>query len=572
MNSGSRSGGPPWSLVLILVSTVATAGAAAQAWRLARSHQATAERVLRDHAGIATWNYSRFASAALSEAVVSALAPVMHFQMHGQRHRGPPPTAQWFVKHYFEETRSAREPSPPIPKYLPRTFMSFMLGADTIGVYGDGVEPGTFDGLVDTLNVHIRKQYQPSWGFGLLTREVQGRSQTVAWTIMPTESALQVPGDTAIYAFLVQPALWLPLLQQTYEQAPILPPELTQGLPNEAVLAVSLRDRRGEKLFRSHADAFSGPVVEQELAPQFGGLRVSAAVRPQVAETLIIGGLPKSRVPYLLGLLALSAALSLVAIRQLRREQELARVRADFVSSVSHELRTPLAQIRLFLETLRLGRVQTPAQVDWSLANIDRETARLSTLVERILTFSRASRNELTLHPIPADVGAAAQDIVDSFAPLAASRNTAITLDAEPHVIACIDRDAFRQILLNLLDNAVKYGDAGQTIAVSVQRVNGCVRTRVEDQGPGVAPDERDVIFRAFHRGREGARSGSGGGGIGLSIVRTLAEQHGGSVSVENAPGGGARFTLDIPPAEVASATRTRPATRRESPETTPAH
>jgi signal transduction histidine kinase len=568
---GVRSGGPSWSLVLILVSTAATAAAAVQAWRLARSHQETSERVLRDHAGVATWNYSRYATAALTEAVVSVLGPVMHFQMHGQRHRGPPPTGQWFVNNYLDETSPFFGRSDAgIPEYLPRTFMSFTLGADTIAVFGDAVPAEQMQGLTDTLNLHIRAHYQPTWGFGLLTRQVNDRPLTVAWTVMPTESALdQVPGDTAIYLFVVKPSLWLPLLQETYERAPILPPQLTQELSNEAVLAVSLRNSFGEKLFRSHAE-FSGPVVEQELSPQFGGLRVSAAVVPQMAETLIIGGLPRSRVPYLLGLLMLSALLSLVAIRQLRREQELARVRADFVSSVSHELRTPLAQIRLFLETLRLGRVTAPDQIEWSLANIDRETARLSTMVERILTFSRASRDELALSFQPLDVGEETREIVDSFAPLASARRTNIVLQTEANTLANLDRDAYRQMILNLLDNAIKYGSPGQTVDVRVARSNGFVRTTVTDQGPGIARDERDEIFRPFHRGREGARSGSGGGGIGLSIVRTLAEQHGGAVHVENARAGGAKFAVDIPGLESKPSPATPP--RVESPEQAAAH
>src|SRR6185436_535772 len=94
----------------------------------------------------------------------------------------------------------------------------------------------------------------------------------------------------------------------------------------------------------------------------------------------------------LLGMLLVSVALAVVAVIQLRREEELARIRSDFVSSVSHELRTPLAQIRLFLETLRLGRFTTEAQRQWSLDNIDRETNRLAHLVENVLYFARAGR------------------------------------------------------------------------------------------------------------------------------------------------------------------------------------
>jgi signal transduction histidine kinase len=128
-------------------------------------------------------------------------------------------------------------------------------------------------------------------------------------------------------------------------------------------------------------------------------------------------------------------------------------------------------------------------------------------------------------------------------------------------------------MLLNLLDNAVKYGNAGQTVHVAVKRADGFVRTSVTDQGPGVAKDEREDIFRAFHRGREGGRSGSGGGGIGLSIVRTLAEHHYGAVHVEDAPGGGAVFCIDIP---ILHDTATMPQVRAvphiESPEQVTAH
>jgi signal transduction histidine kinase len=125
-------------------------------------------------------------------------------------------------------------------------------------------------------------------------------------------------------------------------------------------------------------------------------------------------------------------------------------------------------------------------------------------------------------------------------------------------------------MILNLLDNAIKYGSPGQTVDVRVARSNGFVRTTVTDQGPGIARDERDEIFRPFHRGREGARSGSGGGGIGLSIVRTLAEQHGGAVHVENARGGGAKFAVDIPGLESKPSPGTPP--RVESPEQAAAH
>ena len=144
-----------------------------------------------------------------------------------------------------------------------------------------------------------------------------------------------------------------------------------------------------------------------------------------MANTLVIGGLPKSRLPFLLGLLALAAALSFVAIGQIRREGELARLRSDFVASISHELRTPLAQMRLYLETLRLGRFTTEDQRNWSLDNVERETTRLSHLVERVLRFSRTGRADDEVRE-PVDVVAEVQPIVEEFQPLAAARGSSV--------------------------------------------------------------------------------------------------------------------------------------------------
>jgi signal transduction histidine kinase len=110
-----------------------------------------------------------------------------------------------------------------------------------------------------------------------------------------------------------------------------------------------------------------------------------------------------------------------------------------------------------------------------------------------------------------------------------------------------VDSAAFRQLLLNLLDNAVKYGPAGQTITVSVERTGVGARVTVADQGPGVPPTERAVIWEPFRRGTSSASLSVGGGGIGLSIVRDVVEQHGGTVRVEGVPRGGAAFVIELP-------------------------
>ncbi|HEU4885871.1 MAG TPA: histidine kinase dimerization/phospho-acceptor domain-containing protein, partial [Longimicrobium sp.] len=155
------------------------------------------------------------------------------------------------------------------------------------------------------------------------------------------------------------------------------------------------------------------------------------------------------------GLLAVTAAVVAVAFLQLRRQHELARLRADFVSGVSHELRTPLTQIRMFSELLLGGRLRTDDERDRSLRLIDREARRLAFLVENVLDFSRAERGTLDISREPTRVGVAVEEIVDGFRPVASARGMQIRTEVEEEAVANLDRGGFRQVLLNFLENAV---------------------------------------------------------------------------------------------------------------------
>jgi signal transduction histidine kinase len=262
---------------------------------------------------------------------------------------------------------------------------------------------------------------------------------------------------------------------------------------------------------------------------------------------LIIGGLPRSRVPLLLVLLGLTLALTLAAAAQLRRERELSRLRDDFVASVSHELRTPLAQIRLFAETLRLGRVRSDAEGERSLDIIANEAKRLEHLVENLLHFSRAERLAVNIDPAMTDLSALLRQVAMDFAPLAARSGSSVRLALATDVHARVDRAAIRQVVLNLLDNAVKYGRREQAITVRLVADTVEVRIEVEDQGEGIDPALRAMIWERFWRGDGARRAGVTGTGIGLAIVNDLILAHGGSAAVDNAPAGGARVVLRLP-------------------------
>jgi signal transduction histidine kinase len=248
----------------------------------------------------------------------------------------------------------------------------------------------------------------------------------------------------------------------------------------------------------------------------------------------------------------------IIAMIQLRRESELSALRTQFVSGVSHELRTPLAQIRMFAETLVLGRVRTDDERRRSLEIIDQEARRLTHLVENLLHFSRSERQSVRVAPVPTLLGPCVRGMVESFTPLAETRRVRLLTSLPDGIVASVDESALRQMLLNLLDNAVKYGPDGQTVTVGLDPVrNDRTRLWVQDQGPGVPPGDRERIWEQFWRLERDRGSAIAGTGIGLSVVRELATLHRGRVWVEGAPGGGARFVLELPAAPIPATTST---------------
>ena len=353
---------------------------------------------------------------------------------------------------------------------------------------------------------------------------------------------------------------------EAFAGTPVLPASPKGALANREALAVLVTAPGGQVVFRAagwpgnpvrwadakigsyRADALAPGEVIERLEGTFAGFTARVAVRPKLAAGLSASDrLPRSRVPLLLTVFALTLALVCVGVVQLRRQQELVRLRDEFVSGVSHELRTPLAQIRLFADLLASERLAAPEQRRRSIRIINEEARRLTYLVENILHFSRAQRGASQVLPAPLAVGPLLREIVDGFAPLARTRDTTFAVALEEGVLARIDPDALRQVLLNLLDNAVKYGPSGQQVRVGMRLVDFAVRIWVDDAGPGVPPDQRARIWEPYRRLQREGEGGAGGSGIGLAVVRDLVSLHGGRAGVADAPGGGARFWVEFP-------------------------
>jgi signal transduction histidine kinase len=355
------------------------------------------------------------------------------------------------------------------------------------------------------------------------------------------------------FAFDVDVTQLTPYLERALEASPLLPHAQTkEDGERGGPVSLELRDSWGRRIFRSggalepefgFSQRFSGPS-----AGVFNGMSLSASVSRAAANRLVAGGLPRSRLPLLLGTLALAAGLLIAAVLLSRRERALARMQSDFVSGVSHELRTPLAQIRLFAETLLRDRVRSEEERRRSLAIIDQEARRLSHLVENLLEFSRGQRHPFTLAVENQELEPLVNETVESFRPLAQARSARLIVDLAP-AAARVDPDAIRQVVLNLLDNAVRYGPAGQEIRIVLSRTDQAAVLSVEDQGPGIPPEERSMIWRKFARLERDRGTHRVGTGIGLAVVRDLVELHGGRAWVEEGAGGGAKFYIRLPSA-----------------------
>jgi two-component system phosphate regulon sensor histidine kinase PhoR len=229
------------------------------------------------------------------------------------------------------------------------------------------------------------------------------------------------------------------------------------------------------------------------------------------------------------------------------RERKLSNLKSDFVANVSHELKTPLSLVRMFGELLQSGRADTEDKRRQYLQIIVSESERLAALIENVLDFAKVERGqaayEFSQHSLP-DVVARAVEACRVRA-----ERDAVSLELEvsgelPSV--SLDERAIEIAIINLVDNALKYAPDGKRVTIALAQRGGQLEVRVTDQGAGIAPDERKRIFERFVRGKGASGKQVRGSGIGLALVKHIADAHGGNVWVEDASGRGSVFVFTI--------------------------
>jgi signal transduction histidine kinase len=304
---------------------------------------------------------------------------------------------------------------------------------------------------------------------------------------------------------------------------------------HEGVLASSRGWHTGApEVARNLDDVFRGLA----LGIKFQGISVEAIGRNWAYRSFLILGVLSV---LLIGGLALT-------YRSVNKEVALARLKSDFVSNVSHELRTPLSLIRLYAETLELGRIRSAEKMQTYYSTIRLESERLTALIDNILDFSRIEAGRKEYEFRLTDMTELVSHTLATYRAQIDEQGFTFEQRIEPDLpLVRVDREAIARSLVNLVNNALKYSDRERFLSVRLYRTGGEVKLEVADRGIGIARGEQAKIFEKFYRTGDTLVHNTKGSGLGLSLVRHIARAHGGRVEVQSVLGQGSTFTLSLP-------------------------
>lgn len=515
-------------MVFLGASALLVAALAWQAASAAASYRSLAERVLRDYADFAAVEVVRRSDNVLGTYGIGAAARGL---ARAARPDQPFPSRAAVAAAIPEGARRATE------------LVGTLVRIEADGVRAESEDAAFSAEAVRALAAAVHGAPARSSDHLVIRPVVDGVARTFVVAIDPVTDARTLGFELRTEAM----AEWF---RDFILREPLLPRSLSTPEVTASSLQVTVRDPDGRVLFRSAGTPPAAQALaRRDLGGESGrgdlaGFTVDVAIDPSVAESLIIGGLPRSRVGWLLALLGVAVGLAWAAFVQMRRDRALAMAREDFVTRASHELRTPVARVRMFTETLLLGRVRTDAEQREALLAVDRASRRLSFTIENILRFSPGASGA-ALHLEAVDLAALVADAVNEFG--SAVDRPPIHVRCPPNAEAVVDRDAVRHILLNLLDNAHKYGGPTSPIQVEVKPVGDEWHVAVQDAGPGVPEAERSRVWEPYYRMDRDRRSSVAGTGIGLAVVRDLVGRHHGRQWIENGPSGGTLVVIALP-------------------------
>jgi signal transduction histidine kinase len=315
--------------------------------------------------------------------------------------------------------------------------------------------------------------------------------------------------------------------------------------PQPAIMVRTVKDH--SPMAASSCWDGGAPEVERPFENVFPGLVLGIKLRGTTIASISDRFLRTSFL--ILGALSLLMGLGMfLTYRNVTRELALAKLKSDFVSNVSHELRTPLALIRLYAETLELGRLSNPGKRQEYYEIIRKESERLTSLINNILDFSRIESGKREYSFRETDVADLVRSTLESYRYEIEQSGFQFEQKIDNNLPQLqVDREAIARSLLNLVNNAVKYSATEKYLAVNLYRHGYGINLEVVDHGIGIADKEQPKIFDKFYRVCDPLVHNTKGSGLGLSLVRHIVQAHGGEVAVESAPGQGSKFIITLP-------------------------
>lgn len=334
--------------------------------------------------------------------------------------------------------------------------------------------------------------------------------------------------------------------------------EVLSGFTVEDDIILAILDENDEIIEATHASSKQGADWRDTMPPGKPIALVEADSLPfwkvgiYVKDPMSLDYLSKRkavlRAFLVVGLILAIAFGIYLSLREARRETELARLRSDFVANVSHELRTPLSSIRIFSETLKQNRAISQDKQDQYLDTITSESDRLARLVDNVLDFSRLERQAKDFDFQPINIGEVIESTVDAARFYAEQHGAAVSLKMAPDLPEIMaDKESISQMVMNLIDNAVKYSEDEGEITVNVFHRGQNIVIQVVDKGVGIDEEDMKKIFDKFYRGKNVENLGTGGTGLGLTMAKAIAIAHGGDILVKSKKGEGSRFSVLLP-------------------------
>lgn len=527
--------------ILMAISLLITGVIVAYAVYTNKTNEKALESALEDKIQFASWVYNNSAEESLKQSSYQTLQHVLRsIEQNDQKL-----SISLSLKHYnnneHENKNEDRECS---TNYLKPVDKVFIYNPNSGKITSRGIADNERSSFDEWVKSEIDKS-APSEG-RLYTKLYKGENNKEYGVFFARSTALSPLNRELIFGVKTDIKNLEALFKDIWENQKILPRSVAGEKTKDELLGIKILSTDGSQIFSSGDPSGKKISVKGDFSKEFGILQEKMAISKPAGLNLMNAGIQGESNIILFVLFSLAAGLGIIAFLQFKHETKLFRMKRDFISNISHELRTPVTQIRMFSETLLNKRTRNEEERKKSLQIIERKSKKLTRLISNILDFSEGENRILKTRPKEIQVDNEVRQVVQEFKPLTESASIDINLKLEP-ITACLDPSGFKQILSNVLDNAIKYGPEEQQIDITLRKDKNNIILSIADEGPGIAEELHDKVWEANWRHNNSSSRSKTGSGIGLYVVKQYLDQMNGTAEIKNSDVQGTEFEFRFP-------------------------